>query len=650
MIRQLGDALGPEAGPDGRLLERFLGSRDGDAFAALVRRHGPMVLGVCRRVLGNAHDAEDAFQATFMVLARRAASVRPRGMVGSWLYGVAHRTALEARRAAARRRSKEARAMPRPETAATGPADLREALDQELALLPPKYRTPVVLCDLEGRTRKEAAAQLGWPEGTVASRLATARRRLARQLSRRGVGLSGAAVTAVLSANAAPAAVPARLVASTAAAAVRVAAGGTARGALSAAVAALTEGVLKTMLLTRLKIGVVVLAVFAAAGGAAWLRQPARAAQQAALAPEPAADGVGARGGGDPADPPLKEGWVKTVPIPNPILGEGDEYVVWVEKGWLQVRRQTRDGKTDWHVVLARATDPRAPNVTAPKDGISLEVSYRDGRYFVRETAEVLRCVRERKRGADGTWPRAHFVSAGSRNAGSAGSAEQQPTLAGWEDKDWFVALSGPGPDRVDCMMRLDASADAGNGYGFSACADGLRRAFHGDTWVLDDGELLAATRQLEAVAKVRKVRAATRARLVGAPAPALEGQRWYNAARPPAWPDLRGKVVLLDFWGTWCGPCVQKLPEVQALFDKYRDRGLVVVGVHSNQGAEKLEEFLQRHKFTFPVVADTGKTHESYAIEAVPCYVLVDKAGKVVRGLSHTVPKADEIERLLGK
>src|SRR5262249_9287871 len=143
---------------DGQLLGRFLSSRNEAAFAALVRRHGPMVLGVCRRILGDFHDAEDAFQATFLVLARKAASVVKRESLGNWLYGVAYRTALQARVTNARRRARERpmRDMPHPELPPAEPQDWRPLLDRELSRLPEKYRAAIVLCDLEGRTRREA--------------------------------------------------------------------------------------------------------------------------------------------------------------------------------------------------------------------------------------------------------------------------------------------------------------------------------------------------------------------------------------------------------------------------------------------------------------------------------------------------------------
>jgi RNA polymerase sigma factor (sigma-70 family) len=254
---------------DGQLLECFLTQRDEAAFAALVRRHGPMVWGVCRRVLQNHHDAEDAFQATFFVLVRKAASIVPREMVANWLYGVAHQTALKARSVAARRKKRERQVVPMPEPAVEGPDrwhDLQPLLDQELSRLPDKYRIPIILCDLEGKTRKEAARQLGWPEGTVAGRLATARKMLANRLARRGVTLSAGALAAVLAHNAACACVPPSVVSSTIQAASLLAAGEAAASVISANAAALTEGVLKTMLLHQIKSVVAVFLVLAAVG------------------------------------------------------------------------------------------------------------------------------------------------------------------------------------------------------------------------------------------------------------------------------------------------------------------------------------------------------------------------------------------------
>jgi RNA polymerase sigma factor (sigma-70 family) len=270
---------------DGQLLERFLGRRDEAAFEALVRRHGPMVLSVCRRVLRHEHDAEDAFQATFLVLARKAASLRSRELLGNWLYGVAYRTALKARTMNARRRAREERASAGRTAGAPDEGaweGLLPLLDQELSRLPEKYRVPIVLCDLQGRSRREVAAQLKVPEGTLSGRLTTARKMLAKRLARYGVAVSGGALAAVLSATPASAGVAGALAASTARVAVLVAAGeALTAGAVSARVVALAEGVVKTMLLTKLRTFVAVGLVLAVSAGVVGLSYQTGAAEPA---------------------------------------------------------------------------------------------------------------------------------------------------------------------------------------------------------------------------------------------------------------------------------------------------------------------------------------------------------------------------------
>jgi RNA polymerase sigma factor (sigma-70 family) len=281
VVRCLRGADGPAhpAGEaDGELLERFVRRRDEAALEALVRRHAPMVWGVCRRILRNHHDAEDALQATFIVLVRRAASVAPRETVANWLYGVARQTALKARQVAAKRnrRERQVTEMPQP----TAPeadrlSDLDALLDEQLAALPEKYRVLVVLCDLEGRTRREAAAQLGLPEGTVAGRLARARAMLAARLTRRGLAVSSALLPSVL-ATEASAGVPASAVLAAVQTAIRGA-----QGVTTGSSALLAEGVMKAMLLTKLKVATGILIALAAVGAALWIPTPSsRAADE----------------------------------------------------------------------------------------------------------------------------------------------------------------------------------------------------------------------------------------------------------------------------------------------------------------------------------------------------------------------------------
>jgi RNA polymerase sigma factor (sigma-70 family) len=225
--------------------------KDPAAVEAVIHRHGPMVWGVCRRVLGH-HDAEDAFQATFLVLARRAEAVRPPGLLGNWLYGVARRTALKARTVAAKRARREAIMADVPDFSALPAddwADLRPVLDQELERLPDRLRAPLVLCDLEGLTRPEAARRLGWPDGTVASRLAAGRRKLADRLARRGIVLSGGALAVSLTDHA-TAHVPPALFAATARDVGRALTEPTA--ALTTPAATLADQVIRTMTTRKL--------------------------------------------------------------------------------------------------------------------------------------------------------------------------------------------------------------------------------------------------------------------------------------------------------------------------------------------------------------------------------------------------------------
>ncbi len=267
-LRTAGEGL-----TDAQLLEAFLARKDEGAFEALLRRHGPMVLGTCRRVLRNDADAEDAFQATFLVLARKAGSVRSREVLAGWLYGVAYRTSTKARAMNAKRRSKEreARGAFRPSAPPDGAMDeLLERLDAELHRLPDKYRVPVVLCELEGKSRKEAARTLGLAEGTLSWRLAQARKLLARKLSRHGAALPAGAVAAALAQGVTSARPSPSLLSATARQAVSA-------GPVPAKVVALTEGVMKAMLLSKLKVAGWAVVLAAVAAGTASLSYRAQA-------------------------------------------------------------------------------------------------------------------------------------------------------------------------------------------------------------------------------------------------------------------------------------------------------------------------------------------------------------------------------------
>jgi RNA polymerase sigma factor (sigma-70 family) len=243
----------PETVTDTELLAQFSARRDDAAFTTLVQRHGRMVWNVCRRLVRDWQAAEDAFQATFMVLARKAAVIRTPERLSCWLYGVAHRTALKARTDRARRRLHEQPLPDQPAKAAPDWEDVRPVLDQEIGRLPGPCRTAFILCYLEGKTNDQAARLLGWPKGTVATRLARARERLRGRLVRHGVTLSAAALSAMLAPDSLASALPPGLIAPTAKTALRFAAGQAVLG-LSTRAATLAQGVIKTMFVSKLKL------------------------------------------------------------------------------------------------------------------------------------------------------------------------------------------------------------------------------------------------------------------------------------------------------------------------------------------------------------------------------------------------------------
>jgi RNA polymerase sigma factor (sigma-70 family) len=257
-LRTLAERQGAAEVADAELLERFVAHGDPAAFELLVWRHERLVLGVCRRVLRDAQDAEDAFQATFLALVQKARSIGKRQAVASWLYKVAYRAALRARAQAARRGAREKQGVGYPSTAARPEAasevlwqEILPRLDRELDRLPEKYRAPVVLCYLQGKTYEDAARQLGCPKGTVSIRLTRARELLRRRLAG-GLALPAGVFTAALARPADGA--PAPLVTATVTAAVRVLAGSATAGVVPANVATLTQGVLKAMLLSKLRL------------------------------------------------------------------------------------------------------------------------------------------------------------------------------------------------------------------------------------------------------------------------------------------------------------------------------------------------------------------------------------------------------------
>jgi RNA polymerase sigma factor (sigma-70 family) len=350
---------------DEQLLHAFLSRRDENAFAVLVRRHGPMVLHVCRRALGHQQDAEDAFQATFLVLARNAASLRKKTALASFLHGTAYRMAMKAKQAAARRRKHEAQTPARP---SNDPADdlswheVRTLLDEEIDRLPEIYRSVFVLCGLENLSRAEAARRLALKERTVQSRLAEARKRLQQRLSRRGVELTALLAASALTTQTASA-LPAALLTK--------AIGGT----VSPAVAALADGVSSILSLGKTKLAAVFLltaSVLSGAGLWAYRNPIAHAGAPPTRAAEPPAAQVSDK----PKTAPPKHEAAKTVEIQGRVLGPdgkpkaGAKLLLLSDKGKITVLGTSA---TDGRFTIAVPKETKDGHLVAQADGTGID-------------------------------------------------------------------------------------------------------------------------------------------------------------------------------------------------------------------------------------------------------------------------------------
>lgn len=563
---------------DADLLQRFIQQRDNAAFEALVRKHGPMVLGVCWRVLRNRHDAEDAFQATFLVLVSKATTLRSPGMIGNWLYGVAHRTALHAKDAAIKRRAKEAQAVARTETTENTGVELRSLLDGELQRLPDKYRAVIVLCELEGKTRKEAAEYLGWAEGTVASRLARGRFMLAKKLARHGLLLSSESLGIVLAQNELSACMPGSLQTSAVYAASLFAAGHEGAGLISVKTTVLMEGVLRMMLFSKLKTAAFTLLTIGVVGLiASVIPLHILADQKTAQSPPAPAT---------PIDKPAES--VKKPEFRNAIG--------W---SWLESPRP----RQEFGVSLSQA------NIL----GTGFSAIFEEDKVH----ALIIYMAFNPNQAALDYRPVA-FDSEGKRtplkSVGGGGHHNTRLVRYRLDPKELTIDNAA--------YLGIEILPSAGRKL---VAADAFERAKKAGIEVLPPAEMGSEFRFALTTMDGRKIDSN----------------------------DLRGKVVLIDCWATWCVPCMSKMPELKQLYEKHHKNGLEVVGVSLDYDINKAKNAITSKNLNWlhVYVPADEKTRElwseSAGIGSLPRLLLLDRQG-ILRAEGGTAILDDQLEKLL--
>jgi RNA polymerase sigma factor (sigma-70 family) len=579
---------------DAELLERYVRNHDEAAFEVLVRRHGPLVIEVCRRVIGHEQDAENAFQVTFLLLARKARSIRRRDAIAGWLHRVALRVALRAKAAAARRPL----TLPLPDNSIDGRvpdaavSDLRRALDEAIDRLPKPYRLPFILCCVQGKTNREAAFQLGCAVGTVAARLSRARARLRIMLRRRGIALAGGSlILGGFSDSAASAAVPALLLQSTIRAALS---GAQFTVGLSAPVGALVKEVQAAMLLSKLKLAGATLAglTFLGAGAviAGW-----RAGQSIEQSPPVSAPHLAGRE--LVAAPPERQ---PKPPDPAAFaLAPGCRWLI---------------QPSDQRHFPFRHNDKSEIFIGSRKPVAVIQEIDKDGGFVFTEAY-----VGPMKRGG-GEYRPVAFDRAGKRypfefDGGCSGGMDQ-------------VSMA---------RYRLDPKL-----------LPTKEVAYLGIEEVISDGQRQAVqeiSRQLSAqgihtlpfpeVGKVYDFSLRT-----------VDGKTIRSA-------DLRGKVVVIDCWASWCLPCLLEVNKVKKLSDQYRAQGLEVVGISLDQNEKKMKQTCGSWQMNWPqvLVPANEKQREMWLqaadISSVPRLLLIDREG-VLRADSHPAQLDEKVAELI--
>jgi RNA polymerase sigma factor (sigma-70 family) len=596
-LRRMASIGDGEVASDGQLLERFVSRRDESAFETLLARHGPMVLGVCRRILGDPHDAADAFQAVFLILAHKADSIgRPRAL-GSWLYRIAQRTAVRAKVQRDRRRARQSILddLPAAETIEElAWSELRQVLDEEVNRLPQKYRAVVLCCYLQEKTYTEAAKSLGLAAGTVSSRLARARDILRKRLLRRGLALSSSLLGTLLAQQAMSAAVPSVLRTITTQAALRIAAGQTVlAGLVTEPVAALTKEVLKTMFMTKLRMtGLVLLVLSILSAGTVVITHGAWAEK--------------------PIDVPKVETPPPAPPAPNQAVAE------------IKPKAEKPFENAFGYTWLWKPEDIDAAIAGVKTGGMCIQIG--DG------LAWVL------SRSVDGDLL---ITLVNAEGVGKPGPVECRLVVLDAARKRYLPCANASGASVGNRGVHMTVLACR-----LSAKDLPLEKVrYIGVEQLTEKGRKAIAARALER-ARANGIEVLPPSRIgevYDFTLTTLDGKRIRGR-------DLRGKVVLIACWTIGCESCMEKMPKLKQLYDKRHKDGLEILGVSLDRDAETVRKVCAKKGLTWPqvLVPNDDKIRDLWyeaAGLAGPRLLVIDR-----KGILRADCSPDQLEREITK